>query len=134
MNAFAAALPLINFAGRDFREVDRELERFERRRVFVAGDRPLDALEPFALRRLRPPLAEPPERRHMAQGSTGLYIRIPHFGFTGSVLCNANIAVKLSSFAGSMSRTSSSASSTGGGRRERPRRFQMDPNSRRFVA
>jgi hypothetical protein len=71
MNAFAAALPLTNFAGFDFREVDRELENFERRRVFVAFDRVFEEPEPFALRRLRPPLAELLESRHSAHGSTG---------------------------------------------------------------
>jgi hypothetical protein len=35
MNRFAARLPLTNFTAFDFREVDRELERFERRDFFV---------------------------------------------------------------------------------------------------
>ena len=100
MKAFAAALPLINFAGRDFCEVDRELDRFERRGFRVAVDRAPEALEPFDLRRLRPPLAEPLEARHSAHGSTGLYIRVPHeAGPAGGRFCKSSIAANELSFA-----------------------------------
>lgn len=44
-----------NFPGFDFREVDRDLERAERRRFAVPFDRPFDEPEPFRLRRGRPP-------------------------------------------------------------------------------
>jgi len=92
MYAFAAALPLINLAGFDLREVDRELDRLERRRVLVAFDRPLEALEALRLRRLRPPLTEFFEGRHSAHGSTRLDIGVSHSGFTGGRLCKSSRA------------------------------------------
>jgi len=56
MNRFAAALPFTNFARFRFREDDCEAEVRERRRVFLA--RRFEELEPFLLRRRRPPPGE----------------------------------------------------------------------------
>lgn len=56
---FAAALPLRNFTRFDFREVDADLERRERRGFRVAVDARAEEREPFFLRRRRPPAREP---------------------------------------------------------------------------
>jgi len=58
MCRFIAGLPLRNFARLRFGEVDRELERAERRRLRFPMERALEEREARFLRRRRPPPSE----------------------------------------------------------------------------